>query len=116
MPTTASADLSSTHTPRSINGVPLFTGKGVAKSRYTLAEKLRLLGSTQDELSAFADLFAPRKSDFAVTRAKSGDPRDWTGGRGMLTLDRVARHLLGDRLPGLNPQWVAPAAGTGPGS
>ncbi|MCI0464328.1 MAG: hypothetical protein L0Z62_45925 [Gemmataceae bacterium] len=108
MPKTASADLSSTHTPRSINGVPLFTGKGVAKSRYTLAEKLRLLGCTQDELSAFADLFAPRKSDFAVTRAKSGDPRDWTGGRGTLTLDRVARHLLGDRLPGLNSQWVAP--------
>ncbi|MCI0460822.1 MAG: hypothetical protein L0Z62_28065 [Gemmataceae bacterium] len=26
----------------------------------------------------------------------------------MLTLDRIARHLLGDRLPGLSPQWVAP--------
>ncbi len=26
----------------------------------------------------------------------------------MLTLDRVARHLLGDQLPGLNPQGVAP--------
>jgi hypothetical protein len=91
-----------------INGVPLLTRAGVPKSRYFFEEKLRILGCTEGQLRAFADLFAPRKFDYAVTRARSGNPRDWSGGRGPLTLDRVARHLLGARLPGVNPQWVAP--------
>jgi hypothetical protein len=94
--------------PSVINGVDLLTRAGVPKSRYTFAEKLRLLGCSEEQLQAFADLFAPRKFDYAVTRARSGNPRDWSGGRGPLTLDRVARHLLGARLPGVNPQWVAP--------
>lgn len=94
--------------PAQINGVSLLTRAGVPKSRYTFDEKLRLLGCTEEQIRAFADLFAPRKFDYAVTRVRSANPRDWSSGRGPLTLDRVARHLLGARLPGLNPQWVAP--------
>jgi len=91
-----------------ISGVQLLTRAGIPKSRYTFEEKLRILGCTEEQLRAFADLLAPRKFDYAVTRARSGNPRDWSGGRGALTLDRVARHLLGARLPGVNPQWIAP--------
>ncbi|MHB1422845.1 MAG: hypothetical protein ACYC3I_06565 [Gemmataceae bacterium] len=94
--------------PARINGVSLLTRAGVPKSRYTFDEKLRLLGCTEEQIQAFADLFVPRKFDYALTRARSANPPNWSGGRGPLTLDRVARHLLGARLPGLNPQWVAP--------
>ncbi len=104
----ATLDFADPAAPASVNGVSLLTRAGVPKSRYTFEEKLQMLGCTEEQLQSFADLFAPRKFHYAITRARSGNPRDWSGGHGALTLDQVARHLLGDRLPGLNPQWVAP--------
>lgn len=108
MPTTTEAAPVLHEGATSINGVSLYTRKGEPKRRYSESERRQCLGCSEEQLRAYFDLFAPRRMDFAVTRAGSGDPRDWTGGRGMLTLDRVARHLVGARLPGVYPQWVAP--------
>jgi hypothetical protein len=94
-------------TPRVINGVLLLTRGGTPKTRYSPAEQARILGGTPADLAAFADLFAPRRTDYSVTRPRSGDPRDWTAGRGRLSDGRIVRHLLGARLPGRPPQWVA---------
>lgn len=108
MPTTTEAAPMPHEVATSINGVALYTRKGDRKRRYSESERRQCLGCSVEQLQAYFDLFAPRRTDFAITRAGSSDPRDWTGGRGMLTLDRVARHLIGARLPGIYPQWVAP--------
>lgn len=94
-------------TLRVINGVPVLTRGGTPKTRYSPAEQARILGGTPADLAAFADLFAPRRTDYSLTRPRSGNPRDWTAGRGRLSDGRIVRHLLGARLPGRPPQWVA---------
>lgn len=93
--------------PRVINGVSLVTRGGTPKTRYSPAEQARILGGTPADQAAFADLFAPRRTDYSVTRPRSGNSRDWTTGRGRLSDGRIVRHLLGARLPGRPPQWVA---------
>ncbi|QDT67929.1 hypothetical protein MalM25_08380 [Planctomycetes bacterium MalM25] len=98
----------STNYPDEINGVSTKTKAGQWKKRYSPEEQLRMLGATQAELNAFIKLFCPAHPEFSVTRAASGDPRDWVKAKGRLDEARVIRHLLGDRVPGRPPQWVAP--------
>lgn len=96
--------------PAETNGVSLYTRAGLLKSRFTLPEQLQILGCTLEQLEAYIKLFVPRRTDFAITRAGSGNPRDWTGGRGTIGERQVIRHLLGSRLPNHNPVWIAPRA------
>jgi hypothetical protein len=85
---------------------PALTQAGLPKRRFSYREKLDLLGCTDAHLTAFLELFAPKRKDYIITRAKSGDPKSWTKGHGLLNPALLARHLLGDSLPPLNAQWV----------
>jgi hypothetical protein len=55
-------------------------------------------------LVAFIALFAFRKSNGIVTKSGQG-PRAWTALPVPLQEKHVMRHLLADRVPGLNPIW-----------
>ena len=97
-----------TATPRELNGISLYTKTGRPKSHFSDQERLRILGATEDDLDAFIALFCPDRPHFAITRAKSDDPRNWTTPRYRLSMRDVMNHLLGNRLPTKNPRWVAP--------
>ncbi len=80
------------------------------KTRYGFDAKLHRLGdgdtpaATLQRLMIFLALFAFRKHGGIVTRNGQG-PRAWTALPVPLANDHVIRHLLADRLPGLNPIW-----------
>ena len=97
-----------------INGVPLYTRQGRARSRFSPDEKLALLGCTDEELVAFVEEHASRRQGHIRTKATTGGPRDWTCPNGTPSEHEwrhlVARHLLGARVPGLRPQWVGTKA------
>lgn len=97
-----------------INGVPLYTRKGRARSRFRPEEKLALLACTEEELVAFYDEYATRRHGYIQTKATSDDPRNWSCPPGTPTDDEflhlVARHLLGARVPGLKSQWIGTKA------
>lgn len=102
---------------QSINGVTLFTWAGIPKSRYSRSEMLQILGATEEDLQTFLEIFAPRQPYYAITRAGSSDPRDWTTPKGRqpnqkrrLRDEEVLRHLAGNLLAGRPPRWVAPRA------
>lgn len=97
-------------TPQEINAVPLFTRSGSPRHRFTFEDKLRILGCSEEQLQAFADLFVPRRTHFAIRRATADDLGHWIEGRGFLYLEDIARHLIGARLPGVRPLWIAPRA------
>jgi len=110
MATIPSATTPCDELPRSINGVSLVTQKGKMKSRYSWEEKLQMLGCNEEQLKAFADLLAPRKTHYSIRRANENDMGRWFEGRGELTLDLIAWHLLGARVPERYPLWIAPRA------
>lgn len=91
-----------------INGASLLTRDGRPKSRYSLQERLELMGAVRRDLAWFIGLFCPGAPLYARTRAKSDNPRSWYTPRGRLTPDLVARHLIGNGTPGLTPTWIAP--------
>lgn len=102
---------------QSINGVTLFTRAGKPKARYSRSEMLQILGATEEDLQSFLEIFAPRQPYYAVTKAGSSDPRDWTTPKGRqphqmrrLRDEEVLRHLVGNLLPERSPRWVAPRA------
>lgn len=90
------------------NGVTLVTCSGTPKTRYSIEERLKLLGATQADLDATIALFCPGRPLYATTRRGSSDPRAWTTPRGRLTEAEVLKHLTGNLTPGVNPRWVAP--------
>jgi hypothetical protein len=104
----ASALLLTATPPHEIHGVSTRTPTGGRRTRYSSAEQLQILGATERDVEDFMELLAPYHPEFSVTRAKSGDPRDWVKSKGRLSIERVVRHLLGDRIPGRPPIWVAP--------
>jgi hypothetical protein len=91
-----------------INGVSLLTRTGEQKSRYSPEERLQILGATDEDLDAFVELFCPDGPCYAITKAGSGDPRDWTTPKGRLTRDLILHHLVGNLTPNIPPKWVAP--------
>lgn len=93
---------------REINGVALFTRAEKQRSRYSDEERLQIMGATQKDLDAFIELFCPRQPLYAMTRAGSDDPRDWTTPRGRIRPSDVLRHLQGNCIPTQSPRWVAP--------
>ncbi len=98
----------STHIVSSINGVSTYNKAGKLKSKYTNDQRLQILGETSEELQAFIELFCPDSPHYAITRAKSTNPRDWTTPKGRVSATDILNHLLGNLLPGKNPRWVAP--------
>lgn len=80
-------------------------------SRLSRQQKLRALDptsslrNTAQRLKGFADLFAYRRCDAIKTLAGKG-PKAWYTFPDPLTTDLIARHLLGDRIPGYGPVWV----------
>ena len=78
--------------------------------RTTLAEKLALLGrgasprATVERVRDFQRLFAYRYTGVIVTRVGQG-PKAWTKLPRRLGANHVIRHLLGNRVPGLEPVW-----------
>lgn len=98
----------STHIVRSINGVSVNNKAGKLKSNYTNDQRLQMLGATSEQLQAFIELFCPDRPHYAITRAKSTNPRDWTTPKGRVSETEILNHLLGDLVPGKNPRWVAP--------
>lgn len=82
-----------------------------AKRRTSRLEKLAVLtpgllpDQAEEWLNYFCSIFCFRLRDAVVTRVGQG-PRAWTAKRGILSLQDVARHLLGDAIPHLLPQWV----------
>src|SRR5688500_5658581 len=102
-----------------INGVRLYTKKGIPRSRYANRDRLQILGTTWEESDAFTDVFCPGEPVYAATRGKSENPRDWATPRvysrtkkeyvaARLRDEDLLRHLLADMLPGRFPVWVAP--------
>lgn len=110
MPTIMTRTITQGDYPANINGVSLFNRKGEPKSRYSWKDKLQMLGATEDIIFAYADLFAPRKTHFSIRRASDIDMGRWFEGRGEVTDDLIAWHLLGARVPGRHPLWLAPRA------
>lgn len=98
----------STPSPTSINGVSLLTRTGEPKSRYSPEERLQILGATDEDLDAFVELFCPDGPGYAITKAGSGDPRNWTTPQGRLNRDLILHHLVGNLTPNIPPKWVAP--------
>jgi hypothetical protein len=92
----------------SVNGVSLVTKSGTWKSRYSPAERLRILGATNADLRSFIEVFCPGEPLYAATKPKSNDPREWTTPRGRLPATEVLRHLTADMTPGIAPRWIAP--------
>jgi hypothetical protein len=82
-----------------------------SKSRSRWSEKLAVLApgllptDAEERLRAFWSIFGFRRTGAIVTRVGQG-PRAWTAKPGALTINDVARHLLGDAMPRLAPQWV----------
>jgi len=82
----------------------------ISTPRTSLADKLRVLGrgaspqATLDRLDEYRRLFAFRYSGGIVTRVGRG-PRAWTKLPGRLGTAQVVRHLLADRVAGLEPVW-----------
>jgi hypothetical protein len=82
-----------------------------ARRRYSWKLKLKILDPrarvalTARRLKCFQRLFAFRYTDGIVTRVGQG-PRAWTRLKSRMDIEQVARHLLADRAPGLQPQWV----------
>src|SRR5262245_45963841 len=78
--------------------------------RTTLAQKLTIIGggalprATLERVESFRRLFAYRYSGAIVTRVGQG-PGAWTKLPKRLGTPHVVRHLVGDRLPGLEPVW-----------
>lgn len=78
--------------------------------RTTLAEKLALLArgaspaATRQRVDEFHRLFAYRYTGAVVTRVCQG-PRAWAKLPERLRTGHLVRHLLGDRVPGLEPVW-----------
>src|SRR5689334_23100700 len=76
----------------------------------TLAQKLTVLGcgaslqATSQRIEDFRRLFAYRYTGAIVTRVGQG-PRAWTKLPKRLGTSHIIRHLLGDRIPGLEPVW-----------
>ncbi|MEN9665172.1 MAG: hypothetical protein RLZZ326_1535 [Planctomycetota bacterium] len=95
-------------TPAAINGVSLVTRAGKPKTRYSPAERLKILGATNADLRAFIEVFCPGEPLYAATKPKSNDPRAWTTPRGRLPATEVLRHLTADVTPGIAPRWIAP--------
>lgn len=94
--------------PQAIHGVSLYNKAGKLKSNYSNAERLKILGATPGDLDDFIELFCPGKPHYAITRAKTTDPRDWTTPKGRISETEILNHLLGNLLPGKQPRWVAP--------
>ncbi len=94
--------------PMRIHGVSLNTRAGKPKSRYSNEERLQILGATRKDLQDFMELFCPGQPHYAITRAHSSNPRDWTTPKGRVGDTEILNHLLGNLLPGKNPRWVAP--------
>ena len=94
-----------------MNGVSLVRRDGQPKTRYADAERLQILEATEQDLEATIDLFCPGRPLYAITRAHTSDPRDWTTARGRLRNREVLRHLdPRPDIPGSSPRWVAPIA------
>ena len=107
----ATAPSPSVPTPPSanqLNGVALVTKSGTWKSRYSPAERLRILGATNADLRSFIEVFCPGEPLYAATKPKSNDPRAWTTPRGRLPATEVLRHLTADMTPAIAPRWIAP--------
>ena len=92
----------------SINGVALLTKAGKPKTRYSPAERLKLVGGKKKFLRRFIKLFCPDRPLYAATKRGTADPRAWTTPRGRLPDGEVLRHLVGNATPGILPRWVAP--------
>src|SRR5947209_7851353 len=85
---------------------------GESVPRTTEAEKLAVLGqgasprATLQRLLDYRRLFAYRYTGAVVTRVGQG-PRAWTKLPKRLGTSNLVRHLLGDRIPGLDPVCFA---------
>ena len=98
---------SSPAAPTSIN---LFRRDGVPRLRFSEAERRRLLGGHEDDLDAFCELFVPRRFPYILQRQKEGERQRWRTVRHAITKDLIVRHLLANRLPGVEPIWIGALA------
>ena len=90
------------------NNVSFLTRGGRQKTKYSMGERLAICGATEADLESFMELFCPGRPRFARTVRNSDNPRAWTTAIGRITAEEVAKHLVGNSIPGIKPCWVAP--------
>ena len=93
-------------TTQEINGVRLFTRKGIRRTNYSPKERWQMLGASQKEFSTYVTLFAPRRASYIRQQEAFG----WTTVNHTLTDDLVVQHLLAGRIPGKRPIWIGTCA------
>jgi hypothetical protein len=91
-------------------GIKLFRRDGTPRKHFSASERLALLGWGAEEVAAFMKLFAPRRFPYILQRQRDGKPPAWRTVNHALTDDLIVRHLLADKLPGVNPIWVGTRA------
>lgn len=89
-----------------INGVPLYTRKGLPRRRFLFEEYLAILACEEDDLQDYGQLFMPRRSPHIVRRVRWGQDSGWKTVHHSPTLNQLAMHLVGARIPGRGPVWI----------
>ena len=92
--------------PDELNGVSLYTRAGERRQRFSEADRLKMLGGFESELEVFIKLFAPRKTPYISRHNGAG----WQTVHHALQQDDVVRHLLANRIPGVEPIWIGTGA------